>query len=73
MKQTLILIPLALCLQFCTYSQTPKIKNMDSSNKNNPVYSHSDTSKVNISEDEWKKILPADVYQLARQKGTEKP
>ncbi|HEU4471610.1 MAG TPA: peptide-methionine (R)-S-oxide reductase MsrB [Flavisolibacter sp.] len=46
---------------------------MDSANKNNPVYSHSDTSKVELSENEWKKILPADVYYIARQKGTERP
>ena len=45
---------------------------MDSS-KNNPVYSNTDTSKVDISEDEWKKILPSDVYQVARQKFTERP
>jgi peptide-methionine (R)-S-oxide reductase len=26
-----------------------------------------------ISNDEWKKILPADVYHIAREKGTERP
>lgn len=41
--------------------------------KKNPVYSHSDTSKLNLSEAEWKKILPADVFYIARQKGTERP
>ena len=46
---------------------------MDSLKKNNPVYSNSDTSKINLPEEEWKKILPADVYQIARQKGTERP
>ncbi|NML20175.1 peptide-methionine (R)-S-oxide reductase MsrB [Pseudoflavitalea sp. G-6-1-2] len=46
---------------------------MDSSKKNNPSYSRTDTGKVNLSEEEWKKILPADVYQIARQKGTERP
>ena len=46
---------------------------MDSLKKNNPAYSNSDTSKVNMSEDEWKKVLPADVYQIARLKGTERP
>jgi peptide-methionine (R)-S-oxide reductase len=72
MKRFLILLPVALSLQFCTYSQTTKKNDMDSS-KNNPVYSNTDTSKVNISEDEWKKILPSDVYYIARQKGTERP
>lgn len=45
----------------------------DSSKNNNPVYSHTDTSKVDISNDQWQKILPADVYHIARQKGTERP
>jgi len=40
---------------------------------NNPVYSHSDASKVNLSNDEWKKLLPKDVYDVARLKGTEHP
>ena len=39
----------------------------------NPVYSNTDTTKVAMSETEWKKILPADVYHIARQKGTERP
>jgi peptide-methionine (R)-S-oxide reductase len=47
---------------------------MDSSKKtNNPVYSHSDSTKVNLSEQEWKKILPGHVYRVAREKGTERP
>ena len=46
---------------------------MDNSKKNNPVYSNSDASKVELSEDEWKKILPADVFHIARKKGTERP
>jgi peptide-methionine (R)-S-oxide reductase len=75
---------LATALQQCSYSQTNNSKNntekMDSSeNKQglakdgNPVYSTTDTSKVNISETEWKKILPQEVYNIARQKGTEAP
>ena len=46
---------------------------MDSLKKNNPVYSNTDTSKVKLSEDEWKKILPKNVYGIARMKGTEMP
>lgn len=41
--------------------------------KNNPVFSANDNSKVEISNDEWKKILPEDVYHIAREKGTERP
>jgi peptide-methionine (R)-S-oxide reductase len=53
---------------------------MDSSEKTpgkakdgNPVYSNNDTSQVKLKEEEWKKILPSDVYNIARQKGTERP
>lgn len=52
---------------------------MDSTNKKagqpkpgNPVYSNSDTSTVALTEEEWKKILPEEVYHIARQKGTER-
>lgn len=46
---------------------------MDTTKKDNPVYSLTDTSKLNLSESEWKKILSPDVYYIARQKGTERP
>ena len=76
MRFTLLALICGL-LQQCSYSQNnqspAKTTTMDSTKKNNPVYSNSDTSKVNMSEDEWKRVLPADVYQIARQKGTERP
>jgi peptide-methionine (R)-S-oxide reductase len=50
-----------------------KISHMDSLKKDNPVYSGTDTGKVNINNDEWKKILPSGVYNIAREKGTERP
>ncbi|BAV09564.1 peptide-methionine (R)-S-oxide reductase [Filimonas lacunae] len=62
-------------LQGC-YSQTGQQKKntMDSANnKKNEAYSRTDTGKVVMSNDEWKKILPADVYTIAREKGTERP
>ena len=49
-----------------------KTDQMDSTKKENTVYSNTDTSKVNISNEDWKKILPADVYNIAREKGTER-
>lgn len=75
-------------LQQCSYSQSntaakqtinqEKKETMDSTDKklakeNNPVYSTTDTSKVEITDAEWKKILPEDVYYIARMKGTERP
>ena len=55
------------------YSQPGKQKNMEANNKNNPVYSKTDSSKVSISNDEWKKILSPEVYAIAREKGTQRP
>jgi len=39
---------------------------------NNPYYSRTDTTHLHVSDAEWKKILPADVYDIARDKGTER-
>ena len=46
---------------------------MDTTQKKNPVYSNSDTSKVAMTDEEWKKILPADVFYIARQKVPKDP
>ena len=45
----------------------------ESGKENNPVYSHSDNSEVTLTNDDWKKILPGNVYAIARMKGTERP
>ncbi|MBO9617438.1 MAG: peptide-methionine (R)-S-oxide reductase MsrB [Niabella sp.] len=73
---TAILLIISVLFQHCGYSQSqPGTKSGASTMKkeNNPVYSHTDSSKVNLSEDEWKKVLPEEVYYIARQKGTERP
>lgn len=38
---------------------------------NNPYYSRTDTSKLSVTDAEWKKILPDSIYHIAREKGTE--
>src|SRR5882757_4905842 len=73
------IILLALLLQQCTYSQSSqspnqlKSNNMDTTKKDNPAYSRKDSAPVNLTDEQWKKILPANVYEIARQKGTERP
>ncbi|MCB9047718.1 MAG: peptide-methionine (R)-S-oxide reductase MsrB [Chitinophagales bacterium] len=44
---------------------------MDNTHSNNPYYSRTDTNKLDVSDAEWKKILPKEVYEIAREKGTE--
>ena len=77
MKLKLFLIlALPLALNNCGYSQNSskkEVKKMDSTEKKNPVYSKTNSSKVELSDAEWKKILPEDVYGIARMKGTERP
>ena len=38
----------------------------------NPYYSRTDSTVLNVSDAEWKKVLPEDVYDVARNKATER-
>lgn len=38
----------------------------------NPYYSRTATAKLNVSDAEWKKVLPSGVYQVARHEATER-
>jgi peptide-methionine (R)-S-oxide reductase len=70
-----LLLLLPAVFAHCSYSQSAaskKTNNMDTSKKN-PVFSKTDTKPVNVSDEEWRKILPAEIYNVARQKGTERP
>ena len=76
MKFVYILL-LASLMQQCSYSQqkeskSSNTKSMDNTKKH-PGYSTSDTGKLVLSEEKWKEILPGEIYQIARQKGTERP
>jgi peptide-methionine (R)-S-oxide reductase len=71
---TALQLTLVSCQSQSTAPQQKEKKIMSEEKKTtNPVYSKTDTGKVALSEDEWKKILPSDVYYIARQKGTERP
>lgn len=39
----------------------------------NPYYSQQDTAKINISNDEWKKVLSPELYSISREQNTERP
>jgi peptide-methionine (R)-S-oxide reductase len=38
----------------------------------NPYYSRTDTTHLNVSDAEWKKVLPEDVYEISRNAATER-
>jgi peptide-methionine (R)-S-oxide reductase len=40
--------------------------------EHNPWYSNTDTTTLTVSDAAWKKILPADLYAVAREKATER-
>jgi peptide-methionine (R)-S-oxide reductase len=63
------ILMLAFLFQQC-YSQSNNNSKNTTMDKNQVS---SDTSVVNRTNEEWQKILPADVFYVARQKGTERP
>lgn len=70
----LLLMLSAAAIQGCYAQNNNKQKHMDSTNNNkNELYSRTDTSKVTVSDEEWKKLLSPEVYAVAREKGTERP
>jgi peptide-methionine (R)-S-oxide reductase len=73
-KSILILLVPAIFCQ-CSFSQSKKNSTtvMNKSENKSSTYSRTDTSKVNLTNEEWKKVLPEDVYYIARMKGTERP
>ncbi|MCE1199009.1 MAG: bifunctional methionine sulfoxide reductase B/A protein [Marinilabiliales bacterium] len=48
------------------------MKTDDAKKEGNPYYSRIETKPLHLTDSEWKKILPPDLYQVSRQKGTER-
>lgn len=67
----LVLMSLQMCSQIKKSENSQKMEN--SNTKNNPYYSRTDRTKLNVPNSEWKKILPPDVYAIAREADTERP
>lgn len=74
----LIVLPL-FALNACGQSNNKTIKTQKSlamenviSKPENPYYSNTDTKKLTVSNAEWKKILPPDLYAVAREADTER-
>lgn len=62
-------------LQACSQTNQPIKSNAmnDSQLSNNPYFSTTDTAKVKLSNEEWKKILSPQLYDIARNAATERP
>ena len=65
-----IIIPVILLVIFMSCQWMKDGVNYDHSK--NPYYSHADTKPLKVSDAEWKKILPPAVYEIARERGTER-
>lgn len=70
------IFPLAVLIVACanaTSSPTMADQTPDSAqHTGNPYYSRTDTNTLHVTDAEWKKVLPDSVYQVARNKATER-
>ena len=55
-----------------TESKKANLMENKTSKPGNPYYSRTSTEKLTVSDAEWKKILPEDLYQVARKADTER-
>lgn len=67
----LICLSLQMCSQVKQPEKNPSMEN--STTKNNPYYSRTDRTKLDVPNSEWKKILQEDVYLISREANTERP
>ena len=73
-----IILSLIIALTLSACGQNKNLNqiagNMNTNNKpENPYYSHTDTTKLNLTDAEWKKILSPDLYEVSRHAATERP
>lgn len=63
----------AMLLMACSgTAQETNTSTMPAPQTTNPYYSRTDTAKLMVSDAEWKKILPDELYHIAREAGTER-
>ena len=70
MKKILIYSVLLMLISISSFAQQEKSTR---GHEHNPWYSNTDTAKLTVSNAEWKKVLPAVLYAVAREKDTERP
>lgn len=75
MKQLLFTLLITVWLSGCNNhtSTQNNTDNMETSqHPENPYYSRTDTTQLDVSDADWKKVLPDSIYQIARKKATER-
>jgi peptide-methionine (R)-S-oxide reductase len=76
MTLRLLIFTTAALFNFSCSNAQDKIKKTEktmSETKNNPAFSRNNQEKVELKEEDWKKVLTPEQYYIARQKGTERP
>jgi peptide-methionine (R)-S-oxide reductase len=69
---TAVLIACSIMLAQCSTASSTNSNTAQAEGGNkNPYYSRTDTSKLDVNNTEWKKILPKDVYAVGREAETE--
>src|SRR5665213_34153 len=68
MKQTIFLTVIFL-MAFASGGRQQR--DTKAGHENNPYYSNTDTTRLNVSNAQWKKILPAELYAVAREAATQ--
>ncbi|MBS1779962.1 MAG: peptide-methionine (R)-S-oxide reductase MsrB [Bacteroidetes bacterium] len=61
-----------LIITTSVYAFAQQDPNLKEKQKHNPYYSHTDTKPINVPNTQWKKILSAGEYTIAREAGTER-
>jgi peptide methionine sulfoxide reductase msrA/msrB len=74
--QNCLLLIITFAVNSCGQSKTKSEKTIAMDNvitkSENPYYSNTDTKKLTVSDAEWKKVLPPDLYAVARNADTER-
>ena len=76
MRSTIpVLLSLALATIGCAQhsEQQPLSSDPIMHPASNPYYSRTDTTKLNVTDAEWKRVLPVSIYAIAREADTERP
>ncbi|UAY53914.1 peptide-methionine (R)-S-oxide reductase MsrB [Arachidicoccus terrestris] len=73
MKNLIVILGAVLLFFYSCQGQINKSNSMAENHTiSNPYYSRTDTTHLNVSNAQWKKILPPDLYKVAREQGTER-
>lgn len=72
LKSVSVLLLVLLLFPSCESSAQQKQDVTESNTTSNPYYSRTDTSHLDVTNAEWKKILSPGLYRVAREEGTQR-